>query len=206
MKDRDNFTSSLEVAGPAVSDGSLLRRFRAGSDQAATELYLRYARQIYRLAQANCGGDLARRIDASDIVQSVFSSFFRRARDGQYEVPDGQDLWKLLLVMALNKIRAQGNFHRAGCRDVGVTRLGGAMDEAADDRHDEQALTVLRLVVDEILMHHLPVNRDIVRLRIEGHEVAEIARRVNRSRRTVERVLQEFRQELHDSLGEKFQA
>jgi hypothetical protein len=65
---------------------------------------------------------------------------------------------------------------------------------------------VLRLVVDEILMHHLPVNRDIVRLRIEGHQVAEIAARVNRSRRTVERVLQEFRQELHDSLGEEFQA
>jgi RNA polymerase sigma-70 factor (ECF subfamily) len=202
MRDPHQRLPHLEIEGP-VSDGSLLRHFRAGNDQAATELYLRYAHRLYQLAQANCADDLAQRIDAEDIVQSVFSSFFRRAREGLYDVPRGQELWNLLLVIALNKIRAKGNFHRAACRDVAATRPSDMLAGTADERHDEQALTVLRLVIDEILSGHSPVNRDIVQLRIEGHEVAEIASRVNRSRRTVERVLQAFRQQLHDSLGEE---
>src|SRR5947209_2967579 len=127
---------NLEVTAEPASDGSLLRRFRAGSDQAATELYLRYALRIHQLAEAICGDDLAQRLDADDIVQSVFSSFFRRAREGHYEVPDGEELWKLLMVIALNKIRASGNFHRAARRDVGVTRQVGVLAEAGD-RHDD---------------------------------------------------------------------
>jgi RNA polymerase sigma-70 factor (ECF subfamily) len=202
MAERDDVRPLLEPSEPPASDGSLLRRFRGGSDQAATELYLRYARRLFHLAQANCADDLARRVDAEDIVQSVFSSFFRRARESHYTVPDGEELWKLLLVMTLNKIRARGNFHRAACRDVGATHSGSALAQTSDDRHDERALTFLRLVIDDILGQHPPVNQDIVRLRIEGYEVAEIAARVSRSRRTVERVLQEFRQELQDSLGE----
>src|SRR5690348_9921682 len=117
--------------GPVLdeaTDRSLLRRFKAGSDEAATQLYLRYARRLYQLARAQCPADLAQRVDAEDIVQSVFSSFFRRARQGYYEVPDGEELWKLLLVIALNKIRSQGNFHRAARRDVRATCPGDGLD------------------------------------------------------------------------------
>jgi RNA polymerase sigma-70 factor, ECF subfamily len=177
------------------SDGSLLRRFQAGSDQAATDLFLRYAWRIRRLAETSCQGELGRRLDADDVVQSVFSSFFRRARDGDYEVPDGQQLWGLLLVMALNKIRA-------ACRDFRATQPAESLeDTVVDTRHDELALTSLRLTVEETIESQPEPNRQIARLRIDGFEVAEIADRVGRSRRTVERVLQEFRRRLLESLG-----
>jgi DNA-directed RNA polymerase specialized sigma24 family protein len=39
-------------------------------------------------------------------------------------------------------------------------------------------------------------NRAIIRLRTEGYEVSEIAEATGRSRRTVERVLQDFRARL----------
>jgi DNA-directed RNA polymerase specialized sigma24 family protein len=42
----------------------------------------------------------------------------------------------------------------------------------------------------------LEVNRQIITQRIEGYEVSEIAANVNRSKRTVERVLQDFRTRL----------
>src|SRR5436305_1976833 len=58
---------------PEGTDRSLLRRFKAGSDEAATQLYLRYARRLYQLARSQCPADLAQRVDAEDIVQSVFS-------------------------------------------------------------------------------------------------------------------------------------
>src|SRR5262245_35900533 len=82
----------------APSDGSLLRRFRGGSQEAATQLYLRYAQRLRHLAQAECAPDLGTRLDVDDIVQSVFGSFFRGASRGDYDVPDGDELWRLFLV------------------------------------------------------------------------------------------------------------
>jgi RNA polymerase sigma-70 factor (ECF subfamily) len=180
------------------SDHSLLERLRRGQDDAPTLLYLRYAERLRALATAQTAPGLAARVDPEDIVQSVFRTFFRRAAEGQYDVPEGEEIWKLLLVIALHKIRAIGAFHRAARRDVRLTATGAAFDRAvgSETGHDEDALAFLRLVIDEVLDSLPPGHRPIVELRVEGYEVAEIAERVNRSRRTVERVLQEFRQRL----------
>jgi RNA polymerase sigma-70 factor (ECF subfamily) len=183
------------------SDHSLLERYRAGNDEAATALYLRYAARLHQLVQTQCPPDLAQRVDADDIIQSVFSSFFRRARDGYYEVPKGEELWKLLLVMTLNKLRTQGNFHRAARRDVRLTQSVGRLERASDEQNDELALMQLRLVLAELMSTQSELSRQIVELRIKGHDVAEIAERVQRSQRTVERVLQSFRQLLQRNLA-----
>jgi DNA-directed RNA polymerase specialized sigma24 family protein len=98
-------------------------------------------------------------------------------------------------VIALNKIRAAGAYHRAAKRDVTRTAGGDACDLADGKQaiHDESALVTLRLVIDEVLAGLPASYRQIVELRIEEYEVAEIAQRVGRSKRSVERVLQEFR-------------
>src|SRR5262245_55923683 len=153
--------------GGEASDGSLLRRFQAGSDQAAADLYRRYARRIQRLAESSCRGELGRRLDAEDVVQSVFSSFFRRARVGDYEAPADQELWGRVLVRALNKIRARGAFPRPARRDVRATVPADCLeDTVADTRHDELALASLRITVEEALQSQPEGRREIVRLRI----------------------------------------
>jgi DNA-directed RNA polymerase specialized sigma24 family protein len=81
---------------------------------------------------------------------------------------------------------------------------GEAFDRALESKRarDEGALTVLRMVIEE-LMEGLPAaNRRMIELRIEGYEVAEIAERVERSKRTVERVLQGFRDRLEGLIHE----
>jgi RNA polymerase sigma-70 factor (ECF subfamily) len=188
--------------GREPSDRSLLRRLTGGSQDAATQLYLRYAHRLRALAQAQVSPDLARRVDVDDLVQSIFGSFFRGASQGYYEVPAGEELWKLLLVIALNKIRAKGAFHRAAKRDVRLTAGGEALDQAGT-ADDEAAYRFLQLVIDEALETLAEPQREMVLLRIEGHEVAEIAAKTGRSKRTVERVLQEFRQKLGGLLKEE---
>src|SRR5437588_9272377 len=111
------------------SDQSLLRRFRKGEQDGATQLYLRYAPRVRALVKAKTSPDLARRVDADDLVQSVFRSFFQGVTHGHYDVPAGEELWKLFLVIALNKIRAAGNFHRAEKRDVRLTAGGEALHD-----------------------------------------------------------------------------
>jgi PKD repeat protein len=103
----------------------LLQRFRRGQNGGPTLLFLRYAERVHALASAQFSPGLAARITPDDIVQSVFRTFFRRAAGGQYDVPEGEEIWKLLLVIALHKIRDAGDYHRAARRDVRQTVDGG---------------------------------------------------------------------------------
>lgn len=181
-----------------ASDGSLVRRFRRGEQDAATELYLRYADRLEKLAQRETGRDLGPRVDAEDVVQSVFRTFFRRAAQGQYDLPAGEELWRLILVIALNKIRQLGIHHRAGKRSTARTKSVEHWDavEQGGGNGDATALATLEMVVDELLSQLPDAHRTMIELRIEGHEVAEIASRSERSQRSVERVLQNFRRQL----------
>ena len=181
------------------SDQTLLRRFQSGDDDAATALYLRYANRLQQLARSQSGKRLASRLDPQDIVQSVFRTFFRRAAMGHYDVPDGEELWKLLLVIALNKIRSQGEFHRAARRDVSQTASLDAetSSEPSAASGNEASYQILRLTVDDLIAELTPVQREIVLLRIDGHDIQTIADRTHRSKRTVERTLQHFRQRMH---------
>jgi RNA polymerase sigma-70 factor (ECF subfamily) len=181
--------------GREPSDGSLLARIQQGSEDAAAALYARYAQRLRELARVQCSADLAGRVEPDDIVQSVFGSFFRGASQGYYTLPGGEELWKLFLVIALNKIRARGAYHRAARRDVRRTVAGAAfehtLEQVAGD--DQAANTVLRLTVEEILARLPEQHQQAVRLRAEGHEVAEIAEALGRSLRSTERLLQEAR-------------
>jgi RNA polymerase sigma-70 factor (ECF subfamily) len=189
-------TAPLPPATPTETDCSLLRRLRNGNENAATQLYLRYSDRLLRLARTRCSSDLALCLEADDIVQSVFASFFRGVSKGYYDVPPGEELWNLLLVIALNKIRAKGNFHRAAKRDTRLTLGGDVLEESGCEQGSESGLTFLRLVIDEALEQWPPEHVQMIVLRIEGYDVREIAGRTRRSKRTVERVLQEFRVQL----------
>src|SRR5215213_3826967 len=107
-----------EEPGLEPSDRSLLFRLKGGQQDAATQLYMRYAQRLRALVRSRCSSQLSRRLEPDDIVQSVFRRFFRRVLQGDYDVPPGEELWGLLLVIALNKIRTEEAFHRAGKRDV----------------------------------------------------------------------------------------
>jgi RNA polymerase sigma-70 factor (ECF subfamily) len=198
----DEHPTPADGAGDAPSDRSLLRRLRQGSDDAATDLYQRYVHRLRALAQAQTSGQLARLVDTEDIVQSIFGSFFRGASQGFYDIPAGEELWRLFVVIALNKIRAKGNYYRAAKRDARLTVQSEGVEERelSHGRGSEEDLAFLRLAVEEALDKLPPQHKQVVTLRIEGHEVAEIARQTGRSHRTVERVLQQARQRLTELL------
>ena len=187
-----------EAQAREPTDRSLLARFREGSQDAAALLYRRYAQRLRDLAKAQCSTDLAKVVEPDDIVQSVFGSFFRAASQGVYQLPDGEELWKLFLVIALNKIRARARYHKAARRDLSRTVTGPGYDFTLESvaQADEAAETLLQLTVDEALDRLPPQHRQAIRLRVEGFEVSEIAERIGRSLRSTERLLQESRERL----------
>ena len=192
----------MEIDSPGTrssdppSDRSLLWGVRAGDDEAATQLYRRYAGRLRALIQANCSSRLARSLDTEDLLQSVFRKFFQGIRESDYDVPRGQDLWGLFLVIALNRIRNAEKYHRAGKRDVRMTTTDDGSFLQYHPSGEKAAHAVFRLTLQEALESLPPQHRQMVELRLAGHEVGEIASRTGRSRRTVERNLQEVRKRL----------
>jgi RNA polymerase sigma-70 factor, ECF subfamily len=188
----DNMPSDL-----AASDASLLSIFRRGGQDAATQLYLRYAKRLRALVREQCSNELAKRVEEEDIIQSVFRTFFSGAQQGLYTAPQGEDLWKLLLVIALNKIRTKGTYFHAAKRDVRRTSSLDAGANPTEPVHpDDGEQAFFELVIKEAL-NHLPADyRVIVQMRIEAYEIDEIAIKTKRAKRTVERILQEARKRL----------
>lgn len=186
----------LSAASATGTDASLLHRYRAGDDDAATDLYLRYAHRLRALARQYCTPHYAGRFDADDVIQSVFRAFFHGARHRAYDVPPEGELWGLLMVLALNKVRALVGHHEADKRAVRNTASVPDFDSHPALAADDSAAAFLRLVMDEQMAALPESNRAIIRLRTEGYEVGEIADATGRSRRTVERVLQDFRARL----------
>ena len=106
------------------SDHYLVTMYRAGDQDAATQLYCRYFKRLTSLVKRRCSAELARCAGVEDIVQSVFATFFRRAGQGYYVIPDGEVAWKVLLVIALNKVRSQATYYYADKRDARRTIIG----------------------------------------------------------------------------------
>ena len=178
------------------SDAALLALLRHGEQDAATVLYKRYADRLLLLAGKRSSERLTVRVDAEDIVQSVFRTFFRRASVGHYELPESEELWKLFLVIALSKIRKKADFHSAAKRDIARTQTIGTQQLADMDTSSQ----VLRLTIEE-LIHAMPLeHQGIISDRIQGYEIAEMAQRHSLSKRTIERILQNFSQQLKGNL------
>ena len=93
----------------------------------------------------------------------------------------------------------------AAKRNVHLTIEEGDSDAPVfeDKNQDDFALTFLQMVIAETLEPLDPPYRAMIELRIEGYEVAEITQKTGRSRRTVERVLQTFRNRLDSVLREE---
>ena len=161
-------------------------------------LYNRYCEQLVAVVRCRLPADLASRMEAEDVVQSVFRRFISRYASGGYSVPEGSELWSLLFVMALNKIREECSYHRAARRSTQRSSAIDPVDLAGDS--GEWTSLHLQMSIEELLSPLSADRRAAVELRLAGHDVAGIADRVGRSKRTIERYLQEFRTRVEDAL------
>jgi len=73
---------------------------------------------LERLAARHMTSPLRCREGADDEVQPVCRTFFRRARNGQFDLPDQECLWRLLGAITLTKIREEERFHRREKREL----------------------------------------------------------------------------------------
>jgi RNA polymerase sigma factor (sigma-70 family) len=189
-----------------VPSAELLARYRRHDPAAADELFHRYAERLTRLARSRLSRKLLGRVDAEDVVQSAHRSFFLLARDGDVALRQSGDLWRLLVRITLRKVYRSARRHRADCRSIDREQSWPDDSESADEAGllaREPAPADAAALLDELrsLLAPLgPVQRRIVEMRLQGHEIDEIADAVARSARTVRRTLAALGEEMERRL------
>jgi RNA polymerase sigma-70 factor (ECF subfamily) len=137
---------------------------------------------------------LRAQVEPEDIVQSVFKSIFRGMNAGVYEAPAGGSLWHLIAVIAVHKVRKNASRRLAEKRDARKTQ---SLDDFDGDLDTEQlSPEAMECAIREAVEGLKESEQEIVMLRVQGYSVEEIAQRVNKSRRTTERLLQSARESL----------
>jgi RNA polymerase sigma factor (sigma-70 family) len=174
-----------------LPSSQLLARSRQGDSDASEALFSRYVERLTRLARSRLSRKLAARVDPEDVVQSAYRSFFRLASNGDVHLHQSGDLWRLLARITLRKVCRSARRHLADCRTVDREEAWPTETEAALLAREPSPAEAAALI-DELrcaLEPLSPAHRRIVELRLQGHEVADIAAAVQRSARTVRRTL-----------------
>jgi RNA polymerase sigma-70 factor (ECF subfamily) len=175
----------------------LLERWQAGDEQAADELYRRYVGRLGGLVADHLAERFRRQVDPEDLTQSAYRTFFRRAEAGEFHFDADADVWKLLVTIALNKVRRIVRRLTAGSRDIRKESFSsaGAMDHIADGPKFEDALIVADIVThlaETLSDRHV----ELLKLRMEGHAQQEVAEQLGVTDRTVRRMMEQIRSEL----------
>jgi RNA polymerase sigma-70 factor (ECF subfamily) len=185
----------------------LVSRWRAGDQDAARELFYRYSERLIALVRTRLSDKVAPRLDAEDVVQSAYRSFFSGVRNNQYVLERSGDLWRLLVGMTIHKLLRQVEHHRAGRRSVEREQSASKTDDwlglnaemLAREPSPDDAVAVLDEV--EQLMRGLDARgRRMLEMRLQGFRTTEIANEVQCSDRMVRLVMEEVRDRLSERL------
>jgi RNA polymerase sigma factor (sigma-70 family) len=175
----------------------LIQGLRDGDRDVVREFCEQYGEPLHRVADQHLPAGLRRRVGPEDVVQSACRTFLRRARGGEFQFRDSEDLWRLLCAITLTKVREQARFHLRQRR--GLDREEQALPTSSDDSvpgfhpiapgpspaeavaFADQFQHVLAALDEE--------ERQVVDLKLQECTNEEIAQRLNSSERTVRRIL-----------------
>src|SRR5262245_28835758 len=181
-----------------MADDQLIERCRAGDQDAARVLFDSFVERLLPLARRRISQRLASRVDAEDIVQSVFRTFFARLKEDQFEIENHDDLFRLLVRITVHKTLRQIAHHRAAKRNPGQEM--GQSDSAHEQllqlltSEPTPEATVSFLDQLEHFMQQMPeADRRILELRMEGFSTDEIAQKTGSYDRKIRRVLERIR-------------
>ncbi len=195
----------MHAETPESSSVELVKRWRNGDESAATELHDKYLAKLVEFAKQHLNEKFRKRIDAQDLVQSIYRSVFRVTRERSIEFTDDTGFWKWLATLALNKTYNRVKYLEAGSRNP--SREGGRAEDASlraisagryRSMPSSEEVVELADLLETILKALEPTDQQILQFRIEGFTQQEIAERLNVDPRTVRRRLESIRERVRE--------
>ncbi len=176
----------------------LVELCRAGDQEAARQIFERYASRLVALARRQISQRMASRVDPEDVVQSVFRSFFGRVKAGKFRFEEQNDLGKLLVGITVHKTLRKIQFHKAGKRDRRLEVFQGegsleGIEGLLDGEPTPEAVVAFLDQLEHFLSQLRPQERQILEMRLEGYSNGEIAKKLGIYDRKIRRVIERIR-------------
>jgi RNA polymerase sigma-70 factor (ECF subfamily) len=187
---------------PSFDD--LIARLRAGDPQAAAMVFNRYTFRLVALARSRLDGRIRSKVDAEDVVQSVYRSFFTRHAAGEFAINDAESLWGMLALITARKASNRVRSFRSARRDTGrevplLDRVGARPSTGWElpDREPSPEEAAMLVEAVETLMRRLDErDQTVFQLAWDGQTTAAISRQLGRSERTIRRALERVKDEI----------
>jgi RNA polymerase sigma-70 factor, ECF subfamily len=194
---------------PTTSGQRFTDRFRAADNDAAREAFDLYAERLRRLARRHLHRRIRQKVDAEDIVQSAYRSFFTRAQREDWNLAGWNEVWGLLMTITLRKCANRAEHYLAARRDVRreVAFSSDSPHPASREHSQEQReptpdeAAILAETVEDLFRRVGERDGGILAQHLQGYSVVEISHNQGRAERTVRRVLARIRRELEQISG-----
>jgi RNA polymerase sigma-70 factor, ECF subfamily len=186
----------------------MMARLRAGDNDAATQVFNRFANRLIELARQRLDPQIRQKLDPEDVLQSVFRSFFAHQAAGQVTGLESWDnLWAWLVVITMRKCGRRTEYFHSAVRDVQREIPALPVDDddssveggTSSDEPTPSEAAILSETVEQ-LMNSLEEGRqrDILALGLQGYTAPEISARIGCTERTAFRVLKRVKEMLQE--------
>jgi len=158
-----------------------IQRVRTGDEAAAEELVRHYEPLIRREVRLGLDDDrLNRAFDSLDVSQSVLGSFFVRVAIGQYDLESPDQLVRLLVTMARNKLASRARHERSQRRDVrrSTAADGDTLADIPDGQPSPSETLSRRETLERLRAALTAEERQIAELRSQGLGWEQVAERL----------------------------
>jgi RNA polymerase sigma-70 factor, ECF subfamily len=181
----------------------IMARLQAGDEQAAREVFERFASRLVALAHTRLPKYVRAKEDPEDVVQSAFESFFRRHAAGEYVLINWDSLWGLMALMTIRKCGHHTEYYSAELRDVRrefhfapLTDDSRSSWEVLAHEPTPSHAAMFTEMFERLIASLDERERQILALHLQDYTTEEISAEVRRSERTVQRTLENIRRRI----------
>ncbi|HLJ93799.1 MAG TPA: sigma-70 family RNA polymerase sigma factor [Gemmataceae bacterium] len=184
----------------------MMARLRVGDNDAAAQVFNRFANRLIELARRRLDPQIRQKLDPEDVLQSVFRSFFAHQAGGEITGLESWDnLWAWLVVITMRKCGRRIEYFHSASRDVQrEIAIPPSDDDASGDSgtsSDEPTpseAAILTETVEQLMSSLEGRHREILALSLQGYTAAEISSKVGCTERTAFRVLRRVKEMLEE--------
>jgi RNA polymerase sigma factor (sigma-70 family) len=207
MQDSSNSGHRKQTATQDDPVSVWIDRLREADEVAARRVWEHFSNRLFEIARKRLRADTRRVYDEEDAVQSMFRSICAGMTAGRFpDLRDRDSLWRLMLVVTAQKISNRHRFDQQQRRDIRRTLTDSIFtDSRGDDDllHSREPTPEFAAELEETcerLFERLndPDLKEIAVLRLEGYTDAEIAAKLDCSRRTIQRRMTMIRRHWED--------
>jgi RNA polymerase sigma factor (sigma-70 family) len=171
---------------------SLLEKLCGGDSDAAERVFLAFEPYLRMVVRKKLSARLRAKFDSMDVVQSVWADVLRGFREAGWRFADEAHLRAFLVKLTRHRFIDQLRRHRTAlARECPLGDLA-LTDEPLSPLPSPSELVQADELGQRMLALCSPAHREIVRLRMRGVPVAEIATRTGLHVGSVHRILQDL--------------